>query len=73
MTLTRHQQRIEHRAVVGDFGTILLAQQGELVVDEAKVERRIVDDQLRVLDELENSSAMSRKRGLSTRNSLVMP
>ena len=73
MSLTRHQQRIEHRAVVGDFGTILLAQQGELVVDEAKVERRIVDDQLRVLDELENSSAISRKRGLSTRNSLVMP
>ncbi len=53
MSLAGHQQRIEHRAVIGDVGPILLPQQREFVVDEADIERRVVNDQLRALDELE--------------------
>ena len=51
--LTRHQQGIEHRAVVGDLGAVTLPEQGELVVDEADIERRVVNHQLRVADDLE--------------------
>src|SRR5690606_38462408 len=53
MALTGHQQGIEHRAVIGDLGALLLAKQGKLVIDEANIERRIVDDQLSVANELE--------------------
>jgi hypothetical protein len=48
--------------------------QGEFVVDEANVERRVMDDQLRAFDELEELVGdLVAKRGLPTRNSLVMP
>jgi hypothetical protein len=36
-----------------DVRTIVLAHQGKFVVDEANVERRVMDDQLRALDEFE--------------------
>lgn len=52
MTLARHHQGIEHRAVIAHVGAFALPQQGELVVDEANVERRVVNDQLGALDEL---------------------
>jgi hypothetical protein len=45
----------------------VLAHQGEFVVDEANVERRVMDDQLAPLMNSKNSSATSAKRGLPTR------
>jgi hypothetical protein len=39
--------------VLGDVSTILLAHQREFVVDEANVERRVMDDQLSAFDEFE--------------------
>ncbi|CRR36568.1 hypothetical protein PAERUG_E16_London_17_VIM_2_04_14_05141 [Pseudomonas aeruginosa] len=53
MALAGHQQGIQHRAVLGHVRAVLLAQQGELVVDEADIERRVVDDQLGAADEFE--------------------
>ncbi|MNN56204.1 hypothetical protein D3C81_1711210 [compost metagenome] len=53
VALAGHHQGVEHRAVVADVAALGLPQQGELVVDEANVERRVVDDQLGALDELE--------------------
>ena len=53
MPFARHQQGVEHRAVLGQVGALGLAQQGEFVVEEADVERRVVDDQFRAVDEFE--------------------
>ncbi|MCY1447816.1 hypothetical protein D9M71_644540 [compost metagenome] len=39
--------------MAGDVGPIVLADQGEFVVEKADIERRVMDDQLRALDELE--------------------
>src|SRR5690606_25361319 len=38
MALAGHQQGIEHRTMIGDVGSILLAQQRELVINEADIE-----------------------------------
>ena len=53
MPFARHQQGIEDRAVLGQVGALGLGQQGEFVVEEADIERRVVDDQLRIPDEVE--------------------
>ena len=41
---------IDHRAAIGDL-PVLRAQQRQFVVEEAQVERRVVDDQLGAIDE----------------------
>ena len=48
-----HGQGIEDGAVLSQVGAIGLTNQGELVVEKAHVERGVMDDQLRALDELE--------------------
>lgn len=48
-----HHQGVEDAAVLRDVSAIVLPHQGEFVVDEANVERRVMDDQLRAFDELE--------------------
>ncbi|MCY1428738.1 hypothetical protein D9M71_446340 [compost metagenome] len=53
VTLAGHPQGVEHAAVVVDLGALLLAEQGEFVIDEADVERCVMDDQLGAVDELE--------------------
>ena len=47
--VARHLQRIQHGAVVDE--AVLAAHQGEFVVDEADVERRVVNDQFRARHE----------------------
>src|SRR3990167_8834300 len=53
VALTGHHQGVEDRAVLADIGAVVLLDQGKFVVDKANVERRVVDDQLRALDEVE--------------------
>lgn len=53
VTLAGHHQGIEDRAVLGDVRTVGLPHQGKFVVDETDVERRVMDDQLGAVDELE--------------------
>ncbi len=53
MARARQQQGVEDGAVLRNVRAVLLAQQGKFVVDEANVERRVMDDQGGALDELE--------------------
>ena len=65
VALTGHHQGVEDRAVTGDVRPIRLAHQREFVVDETHVERRVVDDQLRAVDELEKLIGNFRKARLA--------
>jgi hypothetical protein len=49
------------------------AEQLELVIQEAQVERRVVDDDFGALDVVAQFSAISWNFGLSLRNSVVRP
>ena len=62
MQIARHAQRVgDLRAVLGDG---LQVHQPQLVVEEAHVERRVVDDQLGAADELEELVRHLAKPGL---------
>jgi hypothetical protein len=53
MALTGHRQGVKNGAMLSDISFVPLTQQRKFIVNETNVERGVVDDQLRALDELE--------------------
>ena len=70
MARSGQQQGVENGAVLGQVGTVLLAQQRELVVDEPHVECRVVDDQRGALDEREELLGYIAEAGLANQEGI---